>query len=40
MFTVVINGKSCFKQKNVWFRFALILFQLHEIWQVDSGENH
>jgi len=32
VFTVVISGQSCFKQKNAWSRFALILFQLHEIW--------
>jgi len=32
--------KSCFKQKNVWSRFALILFKLHEIWYVNSQENH
>ena len=25
---------------NALARFALILFKLHEIWQVDSQENH
>ena len=26
------SEKSCFEQKNAWFRFAIILFKLHDIW--------
>ena len=34
------SEKSYLEQKNARSRFVLILFKLHEIWKVDSQENH
>ena len=38
MFTVV--NYFFFEQMNVWSKFVLILFKLHNIWWVVSQENH
>jgi len=39
-FYIHTSENSCFGEKSALSQFALILFKLHDVWKVDSQENH